>query len=161
VWPITGGWTAVCDRHLDQRAMAETLDQIARNGPREFYEGEVARAFVRDLRAKGSAMSEADLASYHARIVDAQTVPYRNGRIYVPPGLTGGPTLAQALGILEAQLTPVRGTPGAESYVAYARALDQAFNSRLAGMGDNSGDAAGIAEAEQAPSCTTHFSIVD
>jgi len=41
--------------------------------------------------------------------------------------------------------------------VAYARALNQAFNTRLAGMGD----AAGIAEAAQAPSCTTHFSVVD
>ena len=102
-------------------------------------------------------MSEADLAGYQARIVDAQTVAYRNGRIHVAPGLTGGPTLVHALSILEDEWAPVRGTPGAESYVAYARALDEAFNTRLAGMGD----AAGIAEAAQAPSCTTHFSIVD
>lgn len=160
-WPISGGWTAVCDRHLDQKAMAATLDQIARHGPREFYEGEVARALVRDLRAKGSAMAEADLVGYQARIVDAQTVPYRNGRIYVAPGLTGGPTLAHALSILETELTSARGKPDAASYVAYARALDQAFNTRLAGMGDAPGDAAGLAEAAQAPSCTTHFSIVD
>jgi gamma-glutamyltranspeptidase / glutathione hydrolase len=162
VWPISGGWTAVCERHLDQRAMAATLQRLAEKGPREFYEGEVARAFVRDLQAKGSRMSEADLAGYQARIVDAQPVPYRDGRIYVAPGLTGGPTLAQALGILAKELTPTRGMPSAASYVAYARALDQAFNTRLAGMGDaEMGDAAGLAEAEHAPSCTTHFSIVD
>ena len=160
-WPICGAWTTLTDRHLDQRAMAATLDQIARNGPRELYEGEVARALVRDLRAKGSRMSEADLAGYAASIVDAQTVPYRDGRIYVAPGLTGGPTLAQALRILEAELEPVRGTPGAESYVAYARALDQAFSARFAGMGDNSGDRAGLAEAAQTPSSTTHFNVVD
>jgi gamma-glutamyltranspeptidase / glutathione hydrolase len=160
-WPISGGWTAVTDRHLDQSAMAVTLEQIARNGPREFYEGEVARALVRDLRAKGSRMSEGDLARYQARIVDAQTVPYRDGRIYIAPGLTGGPTLAQALGILEAALKPASGTPGAASYVAYARALDQAFNTRLAGMGDETGDAAGIVEAAHAPSSTTHFCVVD
>jgi gamma-glutamyltranspeptidase/glutathione hydrolase len=124
VWPISGGWTAPCDRHLDQSAMAVTLEQIARNGPREFYEGEVARALVRDLRAKGSAIAETDLASYQARIVDAQTAPYRDARIHVAPGLTGGPTLVQALGILEAALKPARGTPGASSYVAYARALE-------------------------------------
>jgi gamma-glutamyltranspeptidase / glutathione hydrolase len=63
----------------------------------------------------------------------------------------------QALGLLETELAPARGTPGASSYVAYARALDEAFNTRLAGMGD----AAGLAEAAQAPSCTTHFSVVD
>jgi gamma-glutamyltranspeptidase / glutathione hydrolase len=156
-WPICGAWTSAADRHLDQRAMAATLDQIARNGPHELYEGEVARTLVRDLRAKGSRISEADLAGYQARIIDAQTVPYRGGRIFVAPGLTGGPTLAQALRILEAELTPTRGTPGAASYVAYARALDRAFNTRLVGMGDS----AGLAEAEHAPSCTTHFNVVD
>jgi len=160
-WPICGTWTGVSERHLDQRAMAATLDQLAHKGPRELYEGEVARALVRDLRAKGSAMAEADLAGYQARIVDAQAVPYRDARIFVAPGLTGGPTLAQALNTLEAELVPARGTPGPASYVAYARALDQAFNTRLAGMGDRLGDAAGLAEAAHAPSCTTHFSIVD
>ena len=156
-WPISGAWTAISDRHLDQRAMAATLERIARHGPREFYEGEVAQALVADLRAKGSCMAVQDLASYQARIVDAQAVPYRGGRIHVAPGLTGGPTLAQALGLLEQTLTPARGMPGAASYVAYARALDDAYSSRLAGMGD----AAGIAEAGHAPSCTTHFSVVD
>src|SRR5947209_3087554 len=82
---------------------------------REFYEGEVARALVRDLRAKGSVISEADLAGYHARIVDAHAVPYRTGTINIAPGLTGGPTLAQALSILESKLTPAPGAPGAES----------------------------------------------
>jgi gamma-glutamyltranspeptidase / glutathione hydrolase len=156
-WPISGGWTTVCDRHLDQSTMADTLEQLADKGPREFYEGGVARALVRDLRAKGSRMAEADLAGYQARVVDAQTVPYRNGRIHVAPGLTGGPTLVEALGFLEATLAPAHGAPDAASYLAYARALNQAFNTRLAGMGD----AAGIAEAAQAPSCTTHFSVVD
>jgi gamma-glutamyltranspeptidase/glutathione hydrolase len=162
-WPIVGIWNAASERRLDQRAMAATLDALARHGAREFYEGDVARALVADLRRKGSVMSEADLAGYQARVVDAQEVPYRAGRIYVAPGLTGGPTLAQALGFLAAELVPARGTPGAASYVAYARALDRAFAARLsgAGMGDGLGDAAGIREAEHAPSCTTHFNVVD
>jgi gamma-glutamyltranspeptidase / glutathione hydrolase len=162
-WPIIGFWTAASERHLDQRAMAATLDAIARNGAREFYAGDVARALVADLRRKGSAMSEADLAAYQARIIDAQTVPYRRGRIHVAPGLTGGPTFAHALGFLTADLVPARGAPGAASYLAYARALDRAFKARLAGdgMGDRMGDSPGPREPEHAPSCTTHFSIVD
>jgi gamma-glutamyltranspeptidase/glutathione hydrolase len=157
-WPIIGIWNAASERHLDQRAMAATLEALARNGAREFYSGDVARALVADLRRKGSVMTEADLAAYRAHIVDAQAVPYRTGRIYVAPGLTGGPTLADALGLLEADLVPARGAPGAASYLAYARALDRAFSERLAG--DGMGDAAGR-EPEHAPSCTTHFSIVD
>ncbi len=52
--------------------------------------------------------------------------------------------------------TPPRppGVPGSDSYVAYARALDAAFKARLEQMGDT-----GI--APNAPSCTTHFSVVD
>jgi gamma-glutamyltranspeptidase/glutathione hydrolase len=157
IWPICGAWTAKNDRHLDQRIMADTLEHLSRHGPRDFYEGDVARALVRDLREKGSSMVDADLAGYQARFVDAQIVPYRGGRFYVAPGMTGGPTLAQALGFLEAELAPERGTPGAASYVAYARALDRAYSARFESMGD----AAGIAEAGNAPSCTTHFSIVD
>jgi gamma-glutamyltranspeptidase/glutathione hydrolase len=156
-WPISGSWTSAFDHHLDQKAFAATLEALAHNGPREFYEGDVARSLVRDLRRKGSRMAEADLAGYEARMVDAQTVRYRDGRIHVAPGLTGGPTLAQALRVLEAALVPARGMPTASSYVAYARALDQAFDARFADMGD----AAGIAEAAHAPSCTTHFNVVD
>jgi gamma-glutamyltranspeptidase/glutathione hydrolase len=156
-WPIIGFWTAASERHLDQRAMAATLEAIGRNGAREFYAGDVARALIADLRHKGSVMSEADLAAYKARMVDAQTVPYRRARVHVAPGLTGGPTLADALGFLAADLVPARGAPGAASYVAYARALDHAFTARLADFGD----AAGLREPAHAPSCTTHFSIVD
>jgi gamma-glutamyltranspeptidase / glutathione hydrolase len=162
-WPIIGIWNAASERHLDQRAMAATLEALGRGGARELYEGDVARVLVADLRAKGSVMTEADLAAYRARMVDAQAVPYRKGRIYVAPGLTGGPTLAQALAFLEADLVPAHGTPGVASYMAYARALDRAFQARLSGdgMGDGKGDAAGLREAEHAPSCTTHFSVVD
>jgi len=160
-WPISGGWTSAFDRRLDQRAFAATLERLAENGAREFYDGEVARALVRDLRAKGSRIVDADLAGYQARIVDAETVRYRDGRVHVAPGLTGGPTLAAALRALESGLVPARGVPSAASYVAYARALDRAFDARFADMGDGLGDAAGIAEAAHAPSCTTHFNVVD
>ncbi len=157
VWPISGGWTTVCERHLDQSAVAATLEALAHNGPREFYAGDVARALVRDLRQKGSRMAQADLAGYQAHILDAEMVRYRDGRIHVAPGLTGGPTLAAALRSLESELASACGAPGPANYVAYARALEQAFDSRFADMGD----AAGIAEAAHAPSCTTHFNVVD
>ncbi len=111
---------------------------------------------MKDVRAKGGCLSEEDLASYRARIVDALAIPYRGGRVYAAPGLTGGPTLERALSILADALQPAAGTPGPASYVAYARALDAAFRSRLNEMGDTQG-----AADARAPTCTTHFSIVD
>jgi gamma-glutamyltranspeptidase/glutathione hydrolase len=153
-WPIIGNWTAVTERRLDQRRHAATLRRLADAGPDDFYTGEIARALVRDVRAKGGCLSERDLATYRPEIVDALAIPYRGATLYAAPGLTGGPTLGRALASLAATLEPARGAPGARSYVAYARALDAAFRSRFEGMGDVAGDA-------RAPACTTHFSVVD
>ncbi len=152
-WPIVGTWNGAGERHLDQRALARTLRQVADEGPRAFYEGSIARALVRDVRAKGGSLSEADLASYQAEWVGPLTVPYRGGQVFAAPGLTGGPTFAQALQLLERELAGHGGAPDARAYRAMARALDAAFRTRLASMGDQ--------EAPQAPGCTTHFSVVD
>jgi gamma-glutamyltranspeptidase / glutathione hydrolase len=152
-WPIIGSWTAHTELRLDQKAMAQTLIALAEQGPEEFYRGDIARALVRDVRAKGGSLSEEDLASYQPHITDALEVPYRGGRVFVAPGLTGGPTLARCLGFLREMLPPTPDVKGAASYVAYARALDGAFRSRLAEMGDT--------DPPHAPACTTHFSIVD
>jgi gamma-glutamyltranspeptidase/glutathione hydrolase len=155
-WPIIGTWTALTERHLDQKALARTLMRIAEAGPREFYAGDVARALVRDVRDKGGCLSEEDLASYRATIVDPLAVPYRGGRLFAAPGLTGGPTFARALTLLADAMQPAPGAPGPSSYVAYARALDAAFRSRLDEMGDTQSGA-----DARSPTCTTHFSIVD
>ena len=152
-WPIMGAWTTVMEKHLDQKAFAGTLRALAAGGAREFYVGDVARALVKDVRDKGGCLSERDLAAYRAEFVEPLTLPYRGGRLFAVPGMTGGPTFAHCLRSLDEQLVPGRGAPGAQSYVAYARALDAGFRARLEGMGDN--------ESPNAPTCTTHFSVVD
>ncbi len=152
-WPILGSWTGSAERRIDQRALARTLQQIADEGPRAFYEGEVARALVRDVRAKGGCLAEQDLAAYQARWVEPLAVPYRGHRLHAAPGLTGGPTFAQALRSLEQELQPDGRGPGPRAYQAMARALDAAFRTRLESMGDH--------ESPTAPPCTTHFSVVD
>jgi gamma-glutamyltranspeptidase/glutathione hydrolase len=152
-WPIMGSWTAGSERRLDQRGLAASLRQIADEGPRALYEGALARALVRDVRAKGGCLSEADLAGYQALWTEPLAIRYRGGQVFAAPGLTGGPTLAQALQLLERGFSPGRGGPDAQAHVAAARALDAAFRARLDDMGDH--------ESAQAPGCTTHFSVVD
>ena len=80
-------------------------------------------------------------------------IPYRGGHVHAAPGLTGGPTLAQALRLLEQEFEPGSHGPDAQAYRAMARALDAAFRTRLNDMGDH--------ESPQAPPCTTHFNVVD
>ena len=100
-WPIMGSWTSTTPRRLDQRALAVSLQHIADEGPRALYEGSLARALAQDVQAKGGCLAEADLAAYQAQWVDPLTVAYRGGHLHAAPGLTGGPTFAQALGLLE------------------------------------------------------------
>jgi gamma-glutamyltranspeptidase/glutathione hydrolase len=66
------------------------------------------------------------------------------------PELTGGPTMARALRALEGRLPDA---PKADSHVAIAQALGEAFEDRLARMGDEAG--------RRGESCTTHISVVD
>lgn len=152
-WPIMGAWTTTAERHLDQRALAASLRQVADGGPRALYEGALARALVADVRAKGGSLSEEDLAAYQAEWAEPLAIPYRGGHVYAAPGLTGGPTFAQALRLLEERLPAGGRGPDAQAYRALARSLDEAFRARLSGMGDH--------ESAKAPGCTTHFSVVD
>jgi gamma-glutamyltranspeptidase / glutathione hydrolase len=75
-WPILGQWTALTEKRLDQKALARTLQRIAEGGARELYEGDVARALVADVRAKGGCLSENDLASYRATLVEPLEIPF-------------------------------------------------------------------------------------
>jgi gamma-glutamyltranspeptidase/glutathione hydrolase len=154
-WPIVGSWTGTNSRRLDQRALAASLRQVADHGPRAFYEGELARRLVADIRAKGGCMSEADLRDYEAQWVDPLVVPFRDGRVFATPGLTGGPTFAEALRALETEMgaRAPGSRPDGTVYLAIARALDAAFRTRLSDMGDH--------QPPTAPVSTTHFSVVD
>ena len=158
-WPIIGAWTSIAEKRLDQRALAQTLRSIGEGGAAALYTGDVAHALVRDVRGKGGSLSLADLAAYRPRMLEPLIAEYRGGRVFAVPGMTGGPTLVRALELLSQSLqpaaTPTRGGPDADSYLAYAQALDSAFRSRLNTMGDKG------AEAPHAPTCTTHFSVVD
>lgn len=152
-YPIAGDWTATSEKHLNQQAFARTLEQLAHEGAKAFYHGDIGQALVKDVRAKGGCLSMADLTNYQAELVAPLTIAYRSGKIFVTPGLTGGPTFGKAIELLAKELQPQPGAPGMQTYTAYARALDTAFKLRFENMGDH--------ESPKAPGCTTHFSVVD
>ncbi|MFI5003077.1 MAG: gamma-glutamyltransferase, partial [Reyranellales bacterium] len=57
-------------RYLKLGNLAQTMRRLAEGGPREFYEGSLARDIAADLQAGGSAISVDDLRSYEARLVE-------------------------------------------------------------------------------------------
>jgi gamma-glutamyltranspeptidase/glutathione hydrolase len=152
-WPISGSWAALTERHLNQDVLGQTLQEIADNGAASFYRGKVAQALVQDIQNKGGCLSLEDLSNYQAQWVEPLEMAYRDATIYGIPGLTGAPTLAKALSLLEQGYVPNSANPDANTYKQYAKALHQAFAVRLESMGDH--------EAPQAPGSTTHFSVVD
>ena len=158
--PPAAMWGIKTEVRLPQTRLAATLAALAASGPRDFYEGDLARSIAADIRSDGGYVSVEDLAAYRATLREPLAIPYRGGRVMATPELTAGPTLAHALRLLEQALSSRGGVPDASTYIAYAEALQEAYRERLNGMGDADGRRALGAE-HLAPSCTTHFSVVD
>jgi gamma-glutamyltranspeptidase / glutathione hydrolase len=158
--PPSAQWGIRSKVRLPQHRLKATLAHLAAQGPRDFYEGDLARSIAADVQAGGGALSVEDLGSFRAYLREPLAIPYRGGIVYATPELTCGPTMAHALRLLQQSLQPASGGPDASAYWAYALAVQSAYRERLQGMGDADGRRALGAE-HLAPACTTHFSVVD
>lgn len=152
-WPTIAGWTSLEDKRIPNPKMADTLSQLAEQGAREFYEGDIAAAMVADMQTKGGCLSMEDLRNYHAAFESPLSFAYRDARFHATPYMTAGPTFRDAFQVLSQRLE-AGGAPTADSFAAYAKALKQAYEKRFNTMGDHE-------EPKDAPGCTTHFSVVD
>ena len=158
--PPNAQWGIRSRVKLPQDTLKATLSHLAAQGPRDFYQGDLARSIAADVQSGGGTLAAEDLAAFSAHLRAPLTIPYRGGHVYATPELTCGPTLAHTLRMLQRDLSPATGGPDASAYTAYALALQSAYLERLSEMGDADGRRALGAE-HLAPSCTTHFSVVD
>mgnify|MGYP003338413621 CR=1 FL=1 len=88
---------------LKLKGLADTMRLLAKNGPRDFYEGEVARNIVKDIQSLGGVLDAEDLKNFHARIVAPLEVDYGSARVALAGGLTGGQSMAGVLQALAKQ----------------------------------------------------------
>ncbi|MEP0068535.1 gamma-glutamyltransferase [Pyruvatibacter sp.] len=90
---------------LANPAYAKTLRILAEQGPRAFYEGEIAKeilAAVNNAPVNPGGMTAADLASYKPIKREPVCAPYRIYKVCgAPPPTSGGTTVLQILGLLE------------------------------------------------------------
>ncbi len=86
---------------LKQTELATTLRTIAEQGPRAFYEGEIASKIVDHLSEGGSPFTLADLASYQATVEQSLSVPYGDAIVHTTGKATGGTTMAESLKIID------------------------------------------------------------
>ena len=93
---LTAGMT------LQMPDLANTLEYLAQEGVREFYQGEIGRQLVQDCQEQGGYLTQADLDDY--RVVERQPLitQYRgNTMLTNPPPSSGGALIAFALALLE------------------------------------------------------------
>src|SRR6478609_3789635 len=158
--PPNPPWGIKSRVRMPQDKLKATMAHLAAQGPRDFYEGDLARSIASDVRAAGGALSVEDLMPFNAHLREPLEISYRGGKVFATPELTAGPTLARTLRLLQQDLQPSRSGPDAAAYIAYASALQSAYRERLKDMGDADGRRSLGSEA-MAPACTTHFSAVD
>src|SRR6476646_6776182 len=123
---------------MPQDSLRATSEQLAAKGPRDFYEGDLARSIAADVQGAGGALSVGDLAGFRAQVREPLKIPYRGGTVFATPELTAGPTLPHALRPLQQDFRPGRA-PDAAAYTRYAEAIQTAYRERLKGMGDTEG----------------------
>jgi len=113
-----------------QPGLARTLSLLAAQGPREFYEGELAHRLAAGLQAAGSPLTLDDMRRTQAREVTPLAVPYRGGTLLSLPPPTQGFATLQAMGILGEQ--DFAGIPegGAEHVHRMVEAIKLAFIDR-------------------------------
>lgn len=122
---------------LRQQDLADSLERIAENGPRGFYEGKTARLIAREMKANGGLITEDDLRSYTVRQRSPVTGTYRGYEVIgMPPASSGGTALIQMLNILEGYDLAKDGPRSAATIHRITEAMRRAFADRARFLGD-------------------------
>jgi gamma-glutamyltranspeptidase/glutathione hydrolase len=89
---------------VKQPDLARTLQAIASNGRKGFYEGPVAAAFEKAMKKHGGLVTAKDLAAYEARVREPLRFSYRGFDVAtMPPPSMGGIAFAEIMLALERQ----------------------------------------------------------
>jgi len=122
---------------LVQRDLAWSLDQIARQGARAFYDGAIAERIVADMEAHDGPLTRTDLRAYRAIVRAPVRGDYRGYRIVsMPPPSSGGVHLVQILNILEGYPIGFLGHNSAHTIHLMAEAMKLAYADRSRHLGD-------------------------
>ena len=127
---------------LVQTDMADTLKRLAEKGPREFYEGRIARLIAEEMERSRQApeqglMTFEDLASYRAIWQKPIRGSYRGRQVIVaPPSTSGGIVTLETLNILEGFDLRGMGHASAPALHLVAEAKKIAWADRMAYVGD-------------------------
>ena len=115
---------------------AGTLHHLAKHGPDDFYQGELAQKMSADLVANDSFVTAEDLANYQLRDEAPTIGSYRGYEVVSSAPPHGGPTLIAILNILEHYDLAAMGHNSPEYIYLVSMAMKAAFADRNPYMGD-------------------------
>ncbi|HEX6534719.1 MAG TPA: gamma-glutamyltransferase [Gemmatimonadaceae bacterium] len=133
---LPGGRVPALGEPLARPALAATLDRIAREGPRAFYDGELAERTCRDVAALGSPLRAADLAAYRAEWTEPIATSYRGITVQEMPPNSQGFAALEILALLEGFDVAAWGDASADYYHYQAEAARLAYADRDAWCAD-------------------------
>jgi gamma-glutamyltranspeptidase / glutathione hydrolase len=120
---------------LVQSDLAASLDAIAQDGPRAFYEGPTAYKLAAGVQAAGGVMTVDDLKGYHAVERTPVRGTYRGYDIVaMPPPSSGGVELVEMLNILEGY--DLAHEDKAQELFLLIEAMKRAYADRALFLGD-------------------------
>ena len=87
---------------LYQPHLADTLEELAKEGDTLFYQGDIAQLIIKSNKDNGGHINSSDLKDYETKKYKPLTLKYRDATIYTnPPPSSGGILIAFALKLLE------------------------------------------------------------
>ncbi len=119
-----------------QRDLADTIEQIGKQGKNALHAGEIAEAIDDEMRRNDGLLSSQDLADYEAQVLEPVKTSYRGYELLgspVPAGLTTG---LQTLHILEQFDLEHRAHGSPEHLHLFIEAARHAFADRYHFLGD-------------------------
>lgn len=133
----TDGTALESGEWLVQEDLANSLSQIAEQGPDAFYRGEIAGKIAADMAAHGGLITKDDLENYRAIVRKPVHGTYRGYDIYsMPPPSSGGVHVIQILNILEDYPIAFLGHNTADTIHLMAEAMKLAYADRSKYLGD-------------------------
>ncbi len=134
---LPGGVVPELGQLIQRTDYANTLEQIANNGPDYLYHGPLGEAIAADMAANGGIISMADIEGYEIFERKPMRGDYRRFEILGPPPPSSGPLhIVQMLNILEGHDIAGMGFGTVDSVHLWAETMKIAFADRFRYLAD-------------------------
>jgi oxamate amidohydrolase len=139
---------------LHQPQLASTLETLATDGAREFYEGPTGASWLESVRAAGSSLRRHDLSSYRVEMTEPVRASHAGEEVVTAPPNSQGAVLLMTLQMVsdhDPLLDPLSG-----SAAVLARIFEAASDARARYLADPNFSDVPVREIVSANVATTH-----